>query len=131
MSVETDSETDPADDVEALSSDLGEAITDLPVYEDYLHAKEAVEADPDLQAEIRAFERRREEFVVARRAGDATDEDLHELQRAQEALHDRPKMAAFLEAKADLEARLRELDELVSEPLAVEFGRTAGGCCED
>ena len=131
MSVETDSETDPADDVEALSSDLGEAITDLPVYQEYLEAKETVEADPELQAEIRAFERLREEFVVARQAGDATDEDLRELQRTQEELHDRPTMAEFLEAKSDLERRLQELDELVSEPLAVEFGRTAGGCCED
>ena len=131
MSVETDPEPDRAADVEALATDLGEAITDLPVHADYLQAKEAVEADPDLQAEIRAFERRREEFLVARRAGDATDEDLRELQRTQEELHDRPTMAEFLEAKSDLERRLQELDELVSEPLAVEFGRTAGGCCED
>ena len=131
MSIETDPESDRAADVEALATDLGEAITDLPVYEDYLHAKEAVEADPDLQAEIRAFERRREEFLAARQAGDATSQDLRELQRAQEELHDRPTMAEFLEAKSELQDRLQELDELVSEPLAVEFGRTAGGCCED
>ena len=131
MSVETDSESAHAADVEALAAELGEAITDLPVYGTYLEAKATVEADPDLQAEIRAFERRREEFLAARQAGDATNDDLRELQRTQEELHDRPKMAAFLEATSDLEARLRELDELVSEPLAVEFGRTAGGCCED
>ena len=131
MSVETDSEPDRAGDVEALATDLGEAITDLPVYDAYLHAKEAVEGDPDLQAEIRAFERQREEFLAARQAGDATNEDLRELQRTKEALHDRPTMAEFLEAKSELQGRLQELDDLVSEPLAVEFGRTAGGCCED
>ena len=40
-------------------------------------------------------------------------------------------MAAYLQAQSELELKLQELDELVSEPLAVDFGQTAGGCCED
>jgi cell fate (sporulation/competence/biofilm development) regulator YlbF (YheA/YmcA/DUF963 family) len=130
MSVETPADPE-TDDVDELASELGEAITDLPVYEAYVDAKAAVEADPELQEEIQAFERLREEFVMARQAGEATNEDLRELQRTQEELHDRPTMAEFLEAKSELELRLQELDELVSEPLAVDFGQTAGGCCED
>lgn len=131
MSVETEPETDLTADVEDLATALGEAITDLPVYEEYAEAKAAVEADPDLQEEIQAFERLREEFVMARQAGNASNEDLRELQETQEQLHDRPKMAEFLQAKSDLELRLQELNELVSEPLDVDFGQTAGGCCED
>jgi cell fate (sporulation/competence/biofilm development) regulator YlbF (YheA/YmcA/DUF963 family) len=130
MSVETPADPE-TDDVDELASELGEAITDLPVYEAYVDARAAVEADPELQEEIQAFERLREEFVMARQAGEATNEDLRELQRTQEELHDRPTMAKFLEAKSELELRLQELDELVSEPLAVDFGQTAGGCCED
>jgi cell fate (sporulation/competence/biofilm development) regulator YlbF (YheA/YmcA/DUF963 family) len=130
MSVETPADPE-TDDVDELASELGEAITDLPVYEAYVDARAAVEADPELQEEIQAFERLREEFVMARQAGEATNEDLRELQRTQEELHDRPTMAEFLEAKSELELRLQELDELVSEPLAVDFGQTAGGCCED
>jgi cell fate (sporulation/competence/biofilm development) regulator YlbF (YheA/YmcA/DUF963 family) len=128
MSVETERD---GDHVEDLAAELGEAITDLPVYQEYLEAKETVEADPELQAEIRAFERLREEFVVARQAGDATNEDLRELQRTQQELHEQPKMAAFLEAKSELELRLQALNERVSGPLSVDFGQTAGGCCED
>lgn len=131
MSVETESETDVADGVEDLARSLGEAITELPAYESFLEARAAVEADAELQEEIRSFERLREEFVMARQAGDATNEDLRELQRTQEELHDRPKMAEFLQAKSTLELRLQELNELVSEPLEVDFGQTAGGCCED
>lgn len=131
MSVETETESDVAADVDALARELGEAITDLPVYESYREAKAAVEADPDLQQEIQAFEALREEFVLARQAGDATNGDLRELQRTQRELHEQPKMAEFLEAKSELELRLQELNELVSEPLDVDFGRTAGGCCED
>jgi cell fate (sporulation/competence/biofilm development) regulator YlbF (YheA/YmcA/DUF963 family) len=40
-------------------------------------------------------------------------------------------MSEFLEAQSEVELRLQELNELVSEPLAVDFGQTAGGCCED
>jgi len=131
MSVETESESEATADVDALATELGEAITDLPVYESFLEAKAAVEADADLQEEIQSFEALREEFMLARQAGDATNEDLRELQRTQQELHEQPKMAEFLEAKSELELRLQELNELVSDPLAVDFGQTAGGCCED
>ncbi|WP_254837723.1 YlbF family regulator [Natronomonas marina] len=131
MSVETEAETDLTEDVDELAAELGEAITDLPVYREYLEAKETVESDEDLQKEIQAFERLREEFMMARQAGDATNDDLRELQQTQQELHEKPKMEAFLQAQSELELRLQELNELVSEPLAVDFGQTAGGCCED
>ena len=131
MSVETASDTDRTDDVDELAARLGEAITDLPVYEEYLKAKEAVENDAELQEEIRAFERLREEFMMARQAGEATNDDLRELQRTQQELHEKPKMSEFLQAQSEVELRLQELNERVSDPLAVDFGQTAGGCCED
>ena len=131
MSVETASDTDRTDDVDELAARLGEAITDLPVYEEYLEAKETVENDAELQEEIQAFERLREEFMMARQAGEATNDDLRELQQTQQELHDEPKMSEFLQAQSKVELRLQELNERVSDPLAVDFGQTAGGCCED
>ena len=130
MSVETPAGPE-TDDVDELASELGEAIADLPIYEAFLEAKAAVEADEELQEEIREFERLREEFMMARQAGDATNEDLRELQRNQQELHEQPKMKEYLQAQSELELKLQELDEIVSEPLEVEFGQTAGGCCED
>ena len=130
MSVETPADPE-TDDVDELASELGEAVADLPIYEAFLEAKAAVEADDELQEEIRAFERLREEFMMARQAGDATNEDLRELQRNQQELHEQPKMKEYLQAQSELELKLQELDEIVSEPLEVEFGQTAGGCCED
>jgi cell fate (sporulation/competence/biofilm development) regulator YlbF (YheA/YmcA/DUF963 family) len=131
MSVETASDPDRTDDVDELAARLGEAITDLPVYGEYLEAKEAVENDAELQEEIQAFERLREEFMMARQAGEATNDDLRELQRTQQELHEKPKMSEFLQAQSEVELRLQELNERVSDPLAVDFGQTAGGCCED
>lgn len=127
MSIETETERS----VEDLGRQLGEAIRDLPEYDAFTEAKAAVEADEDLQAEIREFEQFREEFMLARQTGEATQEDLRELQRRQEELHDIPTMADFLQAQNELELRLQEINEIVSDPLSIDFGQKAGGCCED
>lgn len=124
-------ETTPAERAEELAEELGDAIAELPAYEDFLEAKEAVERDEDLQEEIREFERVREEFMMARQTGDATNEDLRDLQRTQQELHEKPKMARFLQAKSEIELQLQELDHVISESLEVDFGETAGGCCQE
>lgn len=124
-------ETSPAERAEELAEELGDAISEMPVYRDFLEAKAAVEEDEELQAEIREFEQIREEFVMARQSGDATNEDLRELQRTQQELHEKPKMAEYLQAKSEIELQLQELDHVISESLEVDFGETAGGCCQD
>jgi len=125
-------EAQAADDrVTELAHDLGEAIADMPAYQTFLDAKAAVEADEDAQEAIREFEQLREEYLHARETGQATQEDLRTLQAAQEDLHDIPVMSEFLQAQTDLELRLQAVNEHVSEPLAIDFGEKAGGCCHD
>jgi cell fate (sporulation/competence/biofilm development) regulator YlbF (YheA/YmcA/DUF963 family) len=135
MSVESsegESETEhPAARATELASELGEVITELPAYQEFMDAKEAVESDEEIQAQVREFEQLREEFMLARQTGDATNEDLRELQEAQQELNDIPEMAEFQAAQNRLELSLQELNETISEPLAVDFGGKAGGCCED
>jgi len=124
MSTETDR-------LESLGRELGEAIAESPAYEEFEAAKEAVEEDDRLQERIEAFEERRRAFAVARESGDATEEDLRELKRAQRELHAEPLLAEFLEAKERLGDRLESVNRAVSEPLAIDFGGEAGGCCHD
>ena len=124
-------ETTPDRRAIELAEQLGETITELEAYEKFLEAKEATKADQKLQEKIRAFETQREELLMAREAGTASNDDLLELQRAQEELHENPKMTAYLQAKSDIELRLQEIDEIISEPLDVEFGEAAGGCCQN
>ncbi|WP_135302737.1 YlbF family regulator [Haloarcula amylovorans] len=132
MSIESDTAADPTDDdVEELATEFGEAITELPVYQRYLEAKAAVEDHEEAQEAIQEFEQLREEFQLARQTGRASQEDLRKLQDAQEDLHDIPVMSEYLQVQNDLELRLQELNELVSEQLTVDFGQKAGGCCED
>ncbi|MEF8840578.1 MAG: YlbF family regulator [Haloarculaceae archaeon] len=136
MSTETtpdavESDADASARANELATELGEAIADLPTYERFAEAKAAVEADEEAQERVREFEQLREEFMLARQTGDATNEDLRKLQRAQQELHDAPVMAEFLQARSELELDLQELNEAVSAPLAVDFGEKAGGCCQD
>jgi len=132
MSIETDTATEDAGDrVDQLAREFGEAIADLPVYQRYQEAKAAVEADEEAQSAIQEFEQIREEYMLARQTGRATQEDLRKVQSAQEDLHEMPVMSEYLEVQNELELRLQELNELVSAELTVDFGGKAGGCCED
>lgn len=114
-----------------LAEELGETIAEMPAYQAFLDAKAAVEADEELQADIREFEELREEFLIAREAGTASNDDFRELQQAQQELHQQPKMNEYRKAQSELELTLQELDHIISDPLEVEFGQKAGGCCED
>ncbi len=131
MSVETEPSADSDQTVEKMARELGEAITEMPAYQTFLEKKDAVEADEEAQEQIEEFEQIREEYMMARQTGQAGQEDLRELQQAQEKLHSIPVMSEFLEAQNDLELRLQALNEHISEPLALDFGEKAGGCCND
>ncbi len=131
---ETEAETDEAADVEAveeLGRELGEAITDLETYRVFEQKSEAVEEDDDLQAKMDAFEEKRRELMLARQTGEATHEDMTELKELQQDLHSTPTMAEFLRAREALVEDLERVNEAISEPLAVDFGEEAGGCCQD
>jgi len=129
---ESDEETEhPAARATELATELGEVITELPAYEDFMESKAAVESDEGIQEQVREFEQLREEFMLARQTGDATNEDLRELQAAQQELNEIPEMAEFQAAQNRLELSLQELNETISAPLEIDFGEKAGGCCED
>ena len=121
-------ETTPLDD---LSTRLGDAIADSPEYRRFEEAKTAVENSEEAQREIQQFEQLRQEFMLARQTGDATQADMQKIQRAQQELHELPIMHEYLEAQDELTERLEDLNRAISDPLALDFGQQAGGCCQD
>lgn len=118
-------------DILALADDLGEAIADLPEHEALEAAERAVKESDEAQANIERFERSREEFVLARRVGEATAEDVESIREIQSELHALPVMQEYLEAQAALEQRLARINEAISRDLVVDFADTAGSCCHD
>jgi cell fate (sporulation/competence/biofilm development) regulator YlbF (YheA/YmcA/DUF963 family) len=117
--------------LEELGTELGEAIAETPAYERFEEAKAAVEDDPDAQERIADVERLRDEFVAARESGQATQEHVQKLQRAQNDLHSMPVMEEYLNAQEALQSQLEAINRAISDPLAVDFGGEAGGCCHD
>lgn len=131
MSVDTETAADERSTVETMGRELGEAIAVLPEYEAFEAAREAVQADDEAQTAISEFEQTRREFMLARQTGQADEESLQEVQQAQQELHALPVMASFLDAQDDLVDRLEDVNRAISEPLAIDFGGEAGGCCHD
>lgn len=131
MSVDSEQSAAEPQSVEALARELGDAIADLPEYREFEEAKRAVENHDELQERIKAFEQDRQEFMLARQAGEASQSDMEELQEAQQDLHSHPVMAEYLEAKETLSDRLEAVNQAISDPLAVDFGGEAGGCCQE
>ena len=132
MSVDSDTAasgtTTKADD---LAAELGAAIRDLPEYEAFEEAKTAVETNEEVQERIGEFESLRQEFMLARQTGDATQEDVQNLQDAQNHLHEHPAMAEYLAAQEELQDRFEALNDAISEGLAVDFVGESGACCQD
>jgi len=117
--------------IEDLGRELGERIARTPEYERFEAAREAVQRDEEVQEQIDEFEQLRAEFMQARQSGQATNADLHRVQDAQDELHSMPVMSEFLDAQDELSDTLETVNEAISEPLAVDFGGEAGGCCQD
>lgn len=117
--------------LEEMGRELGEAIAATPEYESFEEAKAAVESDEEAQERIQEFQQLRQEFMMARQTGTADEESLQKVQSAQDELHSLPVMADYLDAQSELEERLEAVNEAISEPLAVDFGGEAGGCCQD
>ncbi|WP_327052218.1 YlbF family regulator [Halomicrococcus gelatinilyticus] len=132
MSIDADATTEESgESVERLATELGEAIVETPTYQRFEEAKEAVENDEEAQERIKEFEQIRQEFMLARQTGEATQESVQKVQEAQQELHALPVMDEYLDAQDELQSRLETLNEAISEPLAVDFGGEAGGCCEN
>ncbi|WP_049936817.1 YlbF family regulator [Haloplanus natans] len=114
-----------------MGRELGEAIADTPAYERFEEARAAVQNDDDAQAKIAEVERLRDEFVSARETGQATQEHVAKLQTAQNDLHSMPVMEEYLNAQEALQSQLEDVNRAISDPLSVDFGGEAGGCCQD
>jgi cell fate (sporulation/competence/biofilm development) regulator YlbF (YheA/YmcA/DUF963 family) len=117
--------------LEDLGKELGEMIADSPEHTAFREASEAVENDAETQEAIKEFEELRHQFMLDQEAGTADRQSMREVQEAQEELHSMPLMAEYLDAKEELQTTLEAINIAISEPLAVDFGGEAGGCCQD
>ena len=69
--------------------------------------------------------------MLAKQSGSADREMLRKVQNAQNELHSLAVMEEYLDAQSELQNVLEDVNRAISEPLAVDFGGEAGGCCHD
>lgn len=117
--------------LEDLGTQLGEAITETREYERFVDAKESVEASGEAQELIVEFNQLRQEFMLAQKVGEATNEDVAKVKQAQQDLHELPVMSDYLEAQDALANRLNAVNDAISEQLSVDFAGQASTCCQD
>lgn len=117
--------------VEDLGSELGERIAATDEYERFETAKATVEASEEAQQRIEEFESLRAELSTARKTGSADQELIDDVRQAQHELHSLPEMAEYLEAEAELQAKLDAINQAISAPLEIDFSGEAGGCCQN
>lgn len=126
------SELEFGSEIETTGAQLGDAIADLPEYESYVAAESAVETSMEAQEYIETFESKREQLMLAKQVGEATQDDVAELREIQAELHELPVMKAFVEAQQALKERLSEINAAISDDLEIDFAEEAGGCgCEN
>ena len=117
--------------LEDLGGQLGEAIAETPEYERFQDAKSAVEDSEEAQELIGEFNQLRQEFMLAQKVGEATNEDVQKVQQAQQELHDLSVMAEYLEAQDALANRLDAVNDAISGALDVDFAGQASTCCQE
>lgn len=123
------SEVTYGEDVEALGAALGEAIAELPEYEAYCEAEQAVKDSDEAQAHIEEFETKRDQFMLDRQRGEATQDDVMELKALQDELHGLPVMEEFARAQTALGDRLSVVNKAISDELDIDFAGEAGDGC--
>jgi cell fate (sporulation/competence/biofilm development) regulator YlbF (YheA/YmcA/DUF963 family) len=123
--------TTDVSELEAMGRELGEEIAETVAYQRFDEARESVEGDEAAQEKIAEVERLRDEFMAARAAGEASEESIDRLQSAQQELHSMPVMEEYLNAQEALQSQLQAINRAISDPLSVDFGEQAGGCCHD
>lgn len=119
------------DPLQTAARELGAQLADTPEHERFVSAQNAVRESTDAQERIAEFEQLRDEYSMARRAGEVDEESLVKLKEAQQELHELPVMADYLEAQDALDERLEAVAQAISAPLDVEFTERVSGCCED
>ena len=119
---------------------LGEAIVEDPRRAAWMAAKEAQEADEQLQAKLADFNAVRDELMAAN-LEDPTNADKHaelgdKMKRVYEEIMQNPNMIAFMEAQQELSDMVQEINARIQffitgeEPAACDGNcASCGGSC--
>ena len=112
------------DDVEEKLQTFIDAIADSETYQQFIEANKQLESDPeamDLLDEYRQKQRQMQQ--------DFDQELMAELQEIQTELSENETIQQHRDAQSALVELLQETNDVISEPIGMEFAQSSGGGC--
>ncbi len=110
---------------------LGQTLRASAPVRAHVDANAALEADAKATALLDAITRRQAELRVKQNDGGLTEADLDALRALQARVQAQPTIAAYLQTSQGLRALLSQVNQEISQLLAVDFAGLArkSGCC--
>ena len=110
---------------------LGQALRASVPARAHFDASANLEADVEATSLLDAIARRQAELRVKQNDGGLTEADIDALRALQSRVQTQPSIAAYLQTNQDLRALLSQVNQEISQLLAVDFAGLArkSGCC--
>ncbi len=117
--------------VQQAAERLGQALGASAPVRAHFDANAALEADAEATAMLDAIAQRQAELRVKQNDGGLTEADLDALRALQSRVQAQPTIAAYLQTSQGLRALLSQVNQEISQLLAVDFAGLArkSGCC--
>ena len=110
---------------------LGQALRASAPVRAHLDASATLEADVEATSLLDAIAQRQAELRAKHNDGGLTEADVDALRALQSRVQTQPSIVAYLETNQDLRALLSQVNQEISQLLAVDFAGLArkSGCC--
>ncbi len=110
---------------------LGQALRASAAMRAHFDANTALEADAEATGLLDALAQRQAELRVKQNAGGLTEADVDALRALQSRVQAQPTIATYLQTSRGLRALLSQVNQEISQLLAVDFAGLArkSGCC--
>ena len=119
------SETQSAEDaVEEKLQAFINAIENSETYQQFMDANEQLESDEDAMALLDEYRQKQQEMQQS-----FDQELMADLQEIQEAMDENETIQQHQAAQAELIELLQQTNDVISEPIGVEFAQSSGGGC--
>ena len=118
-------ETQPVEDaVEGKLQAFIDAIEDSDTYQEFMAANERLENDDEAMALLDEYRQKQRQLQTS-----FDQELMAELQEIQEELEQNETIQQHRQAEAALVELLQETNDVISEPIGMEFAQSSGGGC--
>lgn len=112
------------DDVETKLQAFVDAIEDSETYQQFVEASQRLEADRPAKELLETYRQKQQQLQQ-----DFDQELMAELQELQSDLSNNETIQQHRAAQSELIELLQETNDVISEPLGMEFAQSSGGGC--